>query len=112
MLVEPPALEGALEQPPWGVLKEIVKKQADVGVDVLNDGEQTKPSYATYVKDRLSGFGGKSSLADGTPAPLIPTRRPWTLNATTPWIPAPQKSAGGMTGSGFTSRSGPAPSMR
>ena len=28
------------------------------GVDVVNDGEMSKPSYATYIKDRLNGFGG------------------------------------------------------
>src|SRR4051794_31383504 len=37
---------------------EIVKKQSDAGVDLVNDGELSKPSYATYIKDRLSGFGG------------------------------------------------------
>jgi 5-methyltetrahydropteroyltriglutamate--homocysteine methyltransferase len=37
---------------------EVVKKQADAGVDLINDGELSKPSYATYVKDRLAGFGG------------------------------------------------------
>ncbi len=37
---------------------EIVKKQVDAGVDLVNDGELSKPSYATYVKDRLAGFGG------------------------------------------------------
>src|SRR5436853_5942450 len=37
---------------------EIVKKQADAGVDLINDGELSKPSYATYIKDRLDGFGG------------------------------------------------------
>ncbi len=37
---------------------ELVKKQADAGVDLINDGEMSKPSYATYVKDRLEGFGG------------------------------------------------------
>src|SRR3954462_7064598 len=37
---------------------EIVKKQAEAGIDLINDGELSKPSYATYVKDRLSGFGG------------------------------------------------------
>jgi len=41
---------------------ETVRKQVDAGVDVVNDGEMGKPSYATYVKDRLSGFeGGKSA---------------------------------------------------
>jgi 5-methyltetrahydropteroyltriglutamate--homocysteine methyltransferase len=39
---------------------EVVGKQAQAGVDVLNDGELSKPSYATYVKDRLDGFGGSS----------------------------------------------------
>src|SRR5947209_840068 len=37
---------------------EVVKKQADAGVDLINDGELSKPSYATYIKDRLDGFGG------------------------------------------------------
>jgi 5-methyltetrahydropteroyltriglutamate--homocysteine methyltransferase len=37
---------------------EVVKKQADAGIDLINDGEMSKPSYATYVKDRLEGFGG------------------------------------------------------
>ncbi|HZP86944.1 MAG TPA: cobalamin-independent methionine synthase II family protein [Burkholderiales bacterium] len=37
---------------------EVVRKQADAGIDVINDGEMSKPSYATYIKDRLSGFGG------------------------------------------------------
>ncbi len=37
---------------------ELVKQQADAGVDLINDGEMSKPSYATYVKDRLEGFGG------------------------------------------------------
>jgi 5-methyltetrahydropteroyltriglutamate--homocysteine methyltransferase len=39
---------------------EVVKKQADAGIDLVNDGEMSKPSYATYVKDRLAGFGGES----------------------------------------------------
>ena len=39
---------------------EVVRKQAGAGVDVVNDGEFSKPSYATYIKDRLHGFGGTS----------------------------------------------------
>src|SRR5512136_1093950 len=39
-------------------VEEVVRKQAGAGVDVVNDGEMSKPSYATYVKDRLNGFGG------------------------------------------------------
>jgi len=37
---------------------EVVQKQVDAGIDIVNDGEMSKPSYATYVKDRLAGFGG------------------------------------------------------
>jgi 5-methyltetrahydropteroyltriglutamate--homocysteine methyltransferase len=40
---------------------EVVKKQLAAGVDLVNDGEISKPSYATYVKDRLTGFGGTSN---------------------------------------------------
>src|SRR5947199_10015038 len=36
----------------------IVKRQADAGVDIVNDGEMSKPGYSTYVADRLSGFAG------------------------------------------------------
>jgi 5-methyltetrahydropteroyltriglutamate--homocysteine methyltransferase len=36
----------------------IVRRQAQVGVDVINDGEMSKPGYSTYVVDRLSGFAG------------------------------------------------------
>ncbi len=39
---------------------ETVRKEAEAGVDVVNDGEMSKPSYATYIKDRLAGFGGES----------------------------------------------------
>jgi 5-methyltetrahydropteroyltriglutamate--homocysteine methyltransferase len=39
-------------------VEEVVGKQAEAGIDVVNDGEMSKPSYATYVKDRLNGFGG------------------------------------------------------
>ena len=38
----------------------IVEKQIEAGIDIVNDGEMSKPSYATYIKDRLDGFGGES----------------------------------------------------
>jgi 5-methyltetrahydropteroyltriglutamate--homocysteine methyltransferase len=39
-------------------VSEVVGKQSEAGIDIVNDGEMSKPSYATYVKDRLDGFGG------------------------------------------------------
>ena len=38
---------------------EVTQKQMDIGIDVINDGEQGRAQYATYVKDRLTGFDGE-----------------------------------------------------
>jgi 5-methyltetrahydropteroyltriglutamate--homocysteine methyltransferase len=53
-----PVEAAALAQRVAAAVDEVVHKQAAAGVDVINDGEMSKPSYATYIKDRLSGFGG------------------------------------------------------
>ncbi len=37
---------------------DIVRRQAATGIDIVNDGEMSKPGYSTYVADRLSGFAG------------------------------------------------------
>ncbi|MEM8591665.1 MAG: cobalamin-independent methionine synthase II family protein [Pseudomonadota bacterium] len=37
-----------------------VRRQAEAGVNVVSDGETSKISYATYVKDRYTGFAGDS----------------------------------------------------
>jgi 5-methyltetrahydropteroyltriglutamate--homocysteine methyltransferase len=37
---------------------DIVRRQAVTGIDIVNDGEMSKPGYSTYVADRLSGFAG------------------------------------------------------
>ena len=47
-------------------VQETVRREADAGIDVLNDGEMSKPSYATYVRDRLTGLGGESSFEELT----------------------------------------------
>ena len=39
---------------------ETVRKQVEAGIDVVSDGETSKISYATYVKDRYTGFDGDS----------------------------------------------------
>lgn len=55
-----PVDEAALSDRVASAVQEIVDKQVAAGISVVNDGEMSKPSYATYVKDRLSGFGGES----------------------------------------------------
>lgn len=42
-------------------VRDVVAKQAAAGVDVVSDGEMSKISYATYIKDRLTGFDGDSA---------------------------------------------------
>lgn len=39
---------------------ETVRRQVEAGVDIVSDGETSKISYATYVKDRYTGFDGDS----------------------------------------------------
>jgi 5-methyltetrahydropteroyltriglutamate--homocysteine methyltransferase len=39
---------------------DIVSRQIASGIDIVSDGEMSKISYATYIKDRLSGFEGDS----------------------------------------------------
>ncbi len=53
-----PVEPAALAQRVASAVDELVRKQVESGVDIVNDGEMSKPSYATYIKDRLAGFGG------------------------------------------------------
>ena len=57
-----PVDDGQFSAEAGEAVRETVQRQADAGVDVLNDGEMSKPSYATYIKDRLTGFGGEGSM--------------------------------------------------
>jgi len=44
---------------------EVVRRQVQVGVDVVSDGEMSKISYATYIADRFAGFGGDTPREPG-----------------------------------------------
>jgi 5-methyltetrahydropteroyltriglutamate--homocysteine methyltransferase len=44
---------------------EVVRRQADLGVDVVSDGEMSKISYATYIAERFAGFGGDTPREPG-----------------------------------------------
>jgi 5-methyltetrahydropteroyltriglutamate--homocysteine methyltransferase len=60
---------GTLPPNPEAVIRDavvaIVKKQVEVGIDIVSDGEMGKISYATYIKDRLSGFDGDTPREPG-----------------------------------------------
>jgi 5-methyltetrahydropteroyltriglutamate--homocysteine methyltransferase len=48
-------------------VSDVVKRQVDIGIDIVSDGETSKISYATYVHDRLGGFS-----EEGSPGPPKP----------------------------------------
>ncbi len=53
-----PVDERALDGLIAGAVRDVVARQVAAGIDIVNDVEMSKPSYATYIKDRLEGFGG------------------------------------------------------
>ena len=55
-----PVDEEVLAERIRAAVAEVVRRQAEVGITVVNDGEQGKPGYSIYMKDRLTGFGGES----------------------------------------------------
>ena len=52
--------QGAFDECMTQSVSETVRRQKEVGVDIVSDGETSKISYATYVKDRYTGFDGDS----------------------------------------------------
>ena len=46
-------------------VRDVVRRQVEAGVDVVSDGEMSKISYATYIKDRLTGFAGDTPREPG-----------------------------------------------
>ena len=53
-----PVDESALEHLTDASTLEVIRKQVEAGVDVINSGEQSRVSFSTYVAQRMSGFGG------------------------------------------------------
>jgi 5-methyltetrahydropteroyltriglutamate--homocysteine methyltransferase len=56
--LDPAAFEARVQR----AVRDVVRQQVDAGVDVVNDGEQGKVGYSTYVRHRLTGFGGQSDV--------------------------------------------------
>jgi 5-methyltetrahydropteroyltriglutamate--homocysteine methyltransferase len=52
---------------------ELVRRQKEAGIDIVSDGETSKISYATYVKDRYTGFAGDSPRNAPEDLKLFPT---------------------------------------
>ena len=54
-------------------VSEVVRRQVEAGIDVVSDGETSKISYATYVKDRYTGFEGDSPRNAPADLKMFPT---------------------------------------
>jgi 5-methyltetrahydropteroyltriglutamate--homocysteine methyltransferase len=68
--VDPSALRAEVQS----AVNDTVRIQVEAGVDVVNDGEMSKVGYSTYVKERLTGFSGSQTMAQGgqiAPSDLI-----------------------------------------
>jgi len=50
--------EAGLEKTISDAVDEVVRRQAETGIDVVSDGEMSKISYSTYIKYRITGFEG------------------------------------------------------
>ena len=61
---DPAAFESRVRR----AVADIVRQQVEAGVDIVNDGEQGKVGYSTYVRHRLTGFEGQSA---------VPVRADW-----------------------------------
>lgn len=57
---EQPYDQPAFDSCMTAAVSDTVRKQVEAGVDIVSDGETSKISYATYVKDRYTGFSGDS----------------------------------------------------
>ena len=54
-------------------VSEVVRRQVEAGIDIVSDGETSKISYATYVKDRYDGFAGDSPRNAPADLKMFPT---------------------------------------
>jgi 5-methyltetrahydropteroyltriglutamate--homocysteine methyltransferase len=61
------------EQVVLAAVNEAVRRQVAAGVDIISDGEMSKISYATYIKDRISGFAGDSPRRPPADLEAFPT---------------------------------------
>ncbi|ETX26635.1 cobalamin-independent methionine synthase II family protein [Roseivivax isoporae] len=66
---DPAAFSAAMKR----AVSEVVRRQVEAGIDIVSDGETSKISYATYVKDRYTGFGGDSPRNAPADLKLYPT---------------------------------------
>jgi len=61
-LADPASIGAAFERRVTSAVGEIVRRQVESGVDIVADGEQSKPGFFTYMQERLTGFEPRRGL--------------------------------------------------
>jgi 5-methyltetrahydropteroyltriglutamate--homocysteine methyltransferase len=57
-----PVDSSTLEARVSSAVEDIVRKQREVGLDLISDGEMSKPGFSTYIQERLDGFAGQGQF--------------------------------------------------
>src|SRR5262249_59629794 len=65
--------QGAYDRRLRSAVDEIVRKQVELGIDIIDDGEYGKPSFVTYMNERLGGF--EVDRGPGARRPSVPSCR-------------------------------------
>src|SRR5919199_5600122 len=60
---------------------DVVRRQAELGIDIINDGEQGKPGFVAYISERLAGFDAQPVAPQGPPGPEAGSRQPQAFPA-------------------------------
>jgi 5-methyltetrahydropteroyltriglutamate--homocysteine methyltransferase len=67
---EKPVDQAALDERLDRAVPEIVKQQKDAGIEVVSDGELSKPGFSNYINDRFTGFEGRAEFQADDVAPF------------------------------------------
>ena len=78
--------EAAFDESVREAVADMVRQQAEAGIDVVSDGEQSKPMFSDYVADRLNGFEGSHNSPDRF---VNNSRHPEPFPAYAAWVAAP-----------------------
>ena len=68
-------------------VEDVVRRQAECGIDIIDDGEQSKPGFITYIHERLGGMEARTD----NPAPTSPMETARICGASWVWRQAPNR---------------------
>ena len=54
--------EAAFQDTLRAAVIDVVQKQVDCGIEIVTDGEMSKPGFFTYIRERLDGFESRPSM--------------------------------------------------